>query len=176
MNDWFERWFGAEYLALYPHRDEEEARAVVALVCRTVAGKQIDRILDLACGSGRHARALTELGWTVGIDLSMTLLEVAQRQRPHDPYVRGDMRALPFADGTFALTVNLFTSFGYFDTDDQNEEVVAEISRVTRVGGTFVLDYLNAPQVRDTLVPEDETMVGEKRSPRMAVMLRSGLR
>ncbi len=163
MNDWFERWFGAEYLALYPHRDEDEARAAVALVRRTLRRDSTGRILDLACGSGRHARAFAELGWTVGVDLSMTLLEVARRESPADPYVRGDMRALPFADRSFGLIVNLFTSFGYFETDGQNEEVIAEISRLTDIGGTFVLDYLNVPHVQETLVPEDQTLVGDTR-------------
>src|SRR4051812_9403187 len=103
MNEWFERWFGTEYLALYPHRDEKEAQAAVALIARVVDAKSVDRILDLACGSGRHSRALRKIAWTVGLDLSASLLKVASEQGKDDPYVRADMRVLPFKDGAFQL-------------------------------------------------------------------------
>lgn len=164
MSDWFTRWFGKEYLELYPHRDETEARDAVQLIRETVTGLgrggDVGRALDLACGSGRHARILREWTWTVGYDLSAVLLDVAKHESPDASYVRGDMRALPFVDHSFGLVVNLFTSFGYFDTDAQHLRVLAEVARVTRRGGTFVLDYLNAEEVRRTLVPEDERMVG----------------
>ena len=163
MNDWFTHWFGKEYLELYPHRDEEEARAAVRLVCNIVrastGAKEIGPALDLACGSGRHSRALRQETWTVGLDLSMPLLDVARQESPNAPYVRGDMRSLPFADDSFGLVVNLFTSFGYFDTDAQHLRFLAEVARVTRPGGTFVLDYLNAEEVRHTLVPSDERVI-----------------
>ncbi len=159
MSDWFTHWFGAEYLELYPHRDEEEARAAVRLVRETARTTPLRRALDLACGSGRHTRALREWMWTVGFDLSKTLLDVAVQDGPDISYVRGDMRSLPFAGQAFGLVVNLFTSFGYFDTDDQHVRVLTEIARVTRPGGTFVLDYLNAYEVRRALVPSDERVV-----------------
>jgi SAM-dependent methyltransferase len=167
MNDWFTHWFGKEYLELYPHRDETEARAAVQLVYDTVSAKkdgmEIGPALDLACGSGRHSRALGERIWTAGFDLSMTLLEVARQESPYAPYIRGDMRELPFADDAFGLVVNLFTSFGYFDTNAQHLRVLAEVARVTRPGGMFVLDYLNAENVRRTLVPSDERMVNGRK-------------
>jgi SAM-dependent methyltransferase len=162
MNDWFTLWFGREYLELYPHRDEAEARDVVALVRRTIGSSHPGRILDLACGSGRHARVLREWGWTVGFDLSSTLLGLAREESPDAPYVRGDMRRLPFADGVFGVVVNLFTSFGYFDADADHLAVLREVARVTRRHGTFVLDFLNEAQVRATLVPADRRVVDHK--------------
>lgn len=159
MSDWFKKWFGKEYLQLYPHRNEEEAHAAVQLVRDNVEGKEIGRALDLACGSGRHSRALREWVWTAGFDLSMPLLNVAKAATPDAPYVRGDMRTLPFADGAFGLVVNFFTSFGYFDTDAQHFRVLSEVARITRPGGTFVLDYFNAEEVRRTLVPFSERVV-----------------
>ena len=159
MSDWFETWFGKEYLELYPHRNDEEARAAVQLVRDTLTRRDIGRALDLACGSGRHSRFLREWTWTVGLDLSMTLLNVATTTSPGAPYVRGDMRSLPFVDSAFGLVVNFFTSFGYFDTDAQHLRVIAEVARVTRPGGVFVLDYFNAEEVRRTLVPFSERIV-----------------
>lgn len=161
--DWFEDWFGEEYLALYEHRDLHEAHAVGELIqaqTGLATGSAIP-VLDLACGAGRHQRMLADRGWwTVGLDLSPSLLRAARGLDRAAPLVRADMRALPFAEASFALVVNLFTSFGYFRDDAQHLRVIAEVARVTRRGGWFVLDFLNAFQVRDTLVPFDERTVG----------------
>lgn len=162
MSEWFTRWFGKEYLDLYPHRDEREARSVVRLIRNMVSPDAEGRALDLACGSGRHTRALCKHIWTVGLDLSMDLLEVASAEAPEVPYVRADMRALPFAGASFDLVVNLFTSFGYFSSDEENRLVLSEVNRVLHRGGVFVLDYLNSDQVRATLVSHDTRRVGER--------------
>lgn len=162
MSEWFTRWFGKEYLDLYPHRNDAEARAAVALIERAVDVTRMDRALDLACGTGRHTRVLCDAVWTVGLDLSPALLDVARSESPHVPYVRGDMRCLPFTPRSFGLVVNLFTSFGYFEADEENRSVLAEVRRVIEPGGWFVLDYLNAFQVYSRLVPEDTRRVGPK--------------
>jgi ubiquinone/menaquinone biosynthesis C-methylase UbiE len=162
MSEWFTRWFGREYLDLYPHRDDREARSVVRLIRNMVPLRGDDRALDLACGSGRHSRALSRHIGVVGLDLSMELLGLARAESPQIAYVRGDMRALPFGAGSFNLVVNLFTSFGYFSCDDENRAVLNEVNRVLREGGRFVLDYFNADQVRATLVPHDTRRVGNR--------------
>lgn len=156
---WYEQWFGEDYLALYPHRDGREAEKVVALLQQKLAGRTVDRVLDLACGAGRHSRALNQYWWTVGFDLSQPLLSVARRESPGAPYVRGDMRVLPFRGGSFSLVVNLFTSFGYFSDDADHERVIQELAAVTAPNGMFLLDYLNAEQVIAHLKPMDEKIV-----------------
>ncbi len=159
-DDWFEDWFGEEYLALYEHRDHHEAREVVALMAERM-GEADAPVLDLACGAGRHQRTLCDRGWwTVGLDLSPSLLRAARAEDATAPLVRADMRLLPFADASFALVVNLFTSFGYFRDDAQHLRVLADVARVIRPGGWFVLDYLHAEQVRQSLVTRDERTVG----------------
>ena len=162
MKDWYEEWFGEEYLALYPHRDDEEAREVASLIASRFDVPAGAPALDLACGSGRHQRALAERWWTVGLDLSRLLLHVARSEDPDAALVRADMRQLPFAGGSFSLVTNLFTSFGYFRDDTQHMRVVAEVARVTRTGGWFVLDYLNAPQVRESLIAFDRRTQGSR--------------
>lgn len=155
MTEWFERWFGEAYLTLYPHRDEAEAERVVTLLERLgVIGE--GRLLDLACGAGRYMAALARRGATVaGLDLSLPLLRTAQR-RGARRLVRGDVRALPLRGASLDAVLNLFTSFGYFDDDAEHDRVIAEVARVLKPGGRFVLDFLNAPQVRASLVPRDE--------------------
>ena len=160
MSEWFERWFGEEYLALYPHRDEREAASALGLIESNLGGLKVARALDLACGAGRHSRLLKERWQTTGFDLSAALLARAKAADPEGFYVRGDMRALPFVDHGFDLVVNLFTSFGYFDNDAQHLRVLAEVARVTRRGGKFVLDFLNADHVRGTLVPKESSNLG----------------
>ena len=167
MNDpnveWFESWFGEEYVALYPHRNDAEAERAVSLIADTLAGREVRRVLDLACGSGRHARFLGQKWWTSGVDLSEVLLRMAQRSNSPARLVRADIRALPYRGESFDLVVNLFTSFGYFETDLEHEQVIRDLALVTRSGGTFVIDYLNARQVRERLVPYDETSIFGRR-------------
>jgi SAM-dependent methyltransferase len=161
--EWYRDWFGEEYLALYPHRDEEEAEAGVDLVLST-CGTPEGWILDLACGAGRHLFEFERRGLRViGLDLSLTLLKLAQSRGAKMPLVQGDMRHLPFADSSFDLVVNFFTSFGYFAEPEEDASVLAEIRRVLRRGGGFMLDFLNAERVREGLVPRDERVVDGRR-------------
>lgn len=160
--EWFRDWFGETYLALYRHRDEDEAETAVELLREAGRLRPAGPVLDLACGAGRHLRAMARAGLrAVGVDLSLPLLREARRRaRAEAPHlVRGDMRRLPFRDETFGAVTNFFTSFGYFATREEDARVAAEMARVLREGGVFLLDYLNAPRVRATLVPEDEKRV-----------------
>ena len=154
--DWFEEWFGEDYLRIYQHRDEEEAERAIDLIAEHVRGREVGAVLDLGCGAGRHARILSERWWTVGLDLSAALLRVARRESQDAPFVRADMRRLPFADESFDLVVNLFTSFGYFEDDSEHVKVLSCLRDVITEGGTLVIDFLNAHEVRATLVPYDE--------------------
>ena len=155
MTEWFEEWFGEEYLQLYPHRDAAEAERAVALILERTGCGPGSRVLDVACGAGRHARAFESAGTRcVGVDLSAALLRVA-RTVTACPLVRADMRALPIRPGSMDLTVNLFTSFGYFDRDAEHADALREMVATVRPRGWFVIDFLNAPAVRARLVPRE---------------------
>jgi len=159
MTEWFEEWFGEEYLHLYPHRDDEDADRLVRLIADRLALPPETRVLDVACGAGRHARAFEQLGFrTVGLDLSSPLLARA-RSITGAPLVRADMRHLPVRPRSLDLVVNLFTSFGYFDDDRDHEAALAAMIEAVRPGGWFVIDFLNASWVRETLVPEEHAVV-----------------
>ena len=157
MAEWFEDWFGEEYLALYPHRDQADADAAVALIARTIPWRDALKVLDVACGPGRHALALEARGARpVGVDLSLPLLRRA-RTVTRSPLVRSDMRYLPLRPRTFDLTINLFTSFGYFTTDAEHQSVLDHMIDTVRPGGWFALDFLNAALVRDGLILSSDT-------------------
>jgi SAM-dependent methyltransferase len=170
---WYASWFGEEYLALYPERDDLEAERQAAFafgVLRPYASKGLGGILDLACGTGRHAVVLSRRGTPVtGVDLSAPLLARARSRRaePLPGFVRADMRLLPFASGSFGAVVNFFTSFGYFDEPADDERVVREVDRVLAPGGAFLSDVFNASRVLATLVSrEEKTVAGERVSIR----------
>ncbi len=159
MTEWFEEWFGEDYLQLYPHRDAAEAERAVALILERVGFAAGWRVLDVACGAGRHARAFEAAGARcVGLDLSAALLRVA-RGVTGAPLVRADMRALPIRPGSMDLTVNLFTSFGYFERDAEHLAALKEMIGTLRPGGWFVIDFLNPAAVRAQLVPNETRQV-----------------
>lgn len=160
MAEWFEQWFGEAYLDLYPHRDEEDAERLIGLVRRTLPWQLGWRVLDVACGPGRHMGALEAAGARVfGFDLSRVLLDRA-RTVTSRPLVRADMRFLPFRARSMDLTVNLFTSFGYFATDAAHDAAMGEMLGTVRDGGWFVLDFLDAAAVRAGLVPREVQQLG----------------
>ena len=156
--DWYESAFDREYLDLYAHRNESDAERALAFFDEHSLIKRDDVILDLCCGNGRHSLALCRRGHRVhGFDLSEDLLrEFQSRSDCPISIVRGDMRHLAYRDMVFDAVVNLFTSFGYFATDEENWAVFAEVARVLRPRGRFVFDYLNAPQVVATLQERTE--------------------
>ncbi len=151
--NWYEKTFGSRYLDLYSHRDESEARSVLALIRHAAAplGGPPLRVLDLACGAGRYSRLLAAEGhWVTGLDLSGELLRRAVESGSQAAFIRADMRAVPFR-GAFDLALSMFTSFGYFDSDRENAAVLAELSGALRAGGVFLIDFMNRPQVLATL-------------------------
>jgi SAM-dependent methyltransferase len=159
---WYREWFGEEYLELYPHRGATEAEDHAGFVASALAGGPAPgRVLDLACGTGRHADALRALGYRAyGTDLSLTLLA----HSPRLPRAAGDMRSLPFASGAFDWVLNFFTSFGYFERERENFEVLEEMVRVLAVGGRFVIDLFNIDWVLANLEPRGEMECGDKRA------------
>ena len=152
---WYREWFGEEYLELYAHRDDAEARQQVEFFqrhCGAVRGA----LLDLACGMGRHVAILRGAGYRAfGCDLSYTLLRTGILEYGPMPVARADMRSLPFCSGSFGGLVNFFTSFGYFATEDENLQVVREMARVLRPRAVVLFDYLNVDRELDKLVERE---------------------
>jgi SAM-dependent methyltransferase len=150
---WYKDWFGEEYLELYSHRDESEAEAHIDFVESYLGGERRPHaVLDLACGAGRHTAVLRRRGYrTLGVDLSMTLLAHMRRL----PRVAGDMRCLPFTAGSFDWVLNFFTSFGYFERERENFQVLEEITRLLTPDGRFLIDLLNPGYVLARLEPRE---------------------
>ena len=166
---WYASWFGEEYLALYPERDDREALHQAYFV-RGLLQPYADRgplgYLDLACGTGRHAVALAEGGAPiVGLDLSLPLLFAARERTGASPagWVRADMRSPPFRSASFGAVVNFFTSFGYFEEVSEDLRVLGEVKRTLAPGGAFLSDVFNSERVIATLASREEKHLGGER-------------
>jgi SAM-dependent methyltransferase len=162
---WYERWFNSEYLRVYAHRDVDEAHRQIDLVERCLRPARGARVLDLCCGGGRHSVELARRGYRVtGVDLSEPLLNEARRMTAEADlfaeFNRCDMREV-VSPGAFDLVVNFFTSFGYFDRDEENARVLGSIRAHLRTGGNWFMDYLNRDNIIQTLVPHDERVTGD---------------
>lgn len=150
--DWYRVAFGELYPVVYSHRDDAEALEAARRMAPLLAGR--GPLLDVACGAGRYMTAFGAAGLDVlGIDLSEYLLiEAVERRRHGGRVVLSDMRALPVRNAAVGAVVNMFTSFGYFESDADNHRVLREIARVLAPGGRFLMDYLNADAInRDAL-------------------------
>lgn len=154
---WYEAWFDTEYYhILYQHRDDNEAQLFIRNLLQELKPRPGSHILDLACGRGRHAKFLSELGHEVtGIDLSECSIDYA-RQYSNDQlhFEMGDMRQ-PYGKNRFDLIFNLFTSFGYFENWEDDVQALKMMKHALKPGGTLVLDFMNVNKVRLGLVEEE---------------------
>jgi SAM-dependent methyltransferase len=142
---WFKDWFNSPYYhLLYQHRDDSEALAFISKIIGFLQPAKGALMLDIACGKGRHSKALADMGFDVtGIDLSSESIAVAKKYEADNlHFFEHDMRLL-FRVNYFDFAFNLFTSFGYFRTDREHNNSIRTIASSLKNGGVFVIDYLN---------------------------------
>ncbi len=163
---WYEEWFDREeYELVYPHRNMAEAARCVDLIERVVQPAEGAEILDVACGRGRHARVLARRGYRVtGIDLSSRAVAAARERAEAEgldvTFEQQDMREA-YCAGCADGVVNLFSSFGYFEREEDHREAIKAMATALYSGGWLVQDFMNAPYVTSTLIPEDARTEGD---------------
>ncbi|MBL7964696.1 MAG: class I SAM-dependent methyltransferase [Flavobacteriales bacterium] len=153
---WFTNWFGSPYYKLlYGHRNEQDARPWVEGIVRHLAIPKGSRVLDLGCGRGRHAHWFIEAGMQVtGLDLSPESIAEARASEPKGEFHVQDMRQ-PFGVNTFDLVVCLFTSLGYGEDREDDQQVLNNALAALRPGGWFILDFMNTVRIQKGLVPAE---------------------
>jgi SAM-dependent methyltransferase len=166
MENWFVPWFNSPYYhILYKNRDYSEAAAFIDKLTVHLDLPRGAKVLDLACGKGRHAAHLRKNGFeVVGIDLSEESIAFAKEEYEQDglEFFEHDMRCLYWTEH-FDLVVNLFTSFGYFHSVEDDQKTISSIADALKPNGLFVIDFLNCVKVENELVEEEEKIVDEVR-------------
>ena len=155
MKNWFESWFDTKYYhILYRDRDENEAKFFMQNISKNLNINSSHKLLDLACGKGRHAMFLNSLGYdVVGVDLSKASIESAkQTENERLKFFTHDMR-LPMHDHQFDFVFNLFTSIGYFENEQDNIKTLQSVHSYLNPNGVLVIDFLNEHKVRRELEP-----------------------
>jgi SAM-dependent methyltransferase len=154
--NWFTSWFDTPYYhILYKDRNYREAQIFMDNLTHYLNLPEKAKVLDLACGKGRHSIYLNQLGFNVlGADLSENSIAEASKNSNETLHFKvHDMRE-PF-DEKFDAIFNLFTSFGYFESDDDNLTTLKAIKESLSEYGFAVIDFMNVTQVIETLVPEE---------------------
>jgi SAM-dependent methyltransferase len=143
---WTEKFFRPEIFTPGSAEAESAAPAEARFVWKALGLKRGARVLDVACGTGRHAVRLARRGANVvGVDATPAYLREARRAArgiANARFTRGDMRVLAYVD-EFDAAVNLWTSFGYFETPAEDLEVVRGIARALKPGGKFLIDLID---------------------------------
>lgn len=159
--EWFECWFDSPYYhVLYKNRDFAEAELFIDNLIQLIKPQKANRILDLACGKGRHAIYLNKKGFDVtGIDLSeksIACAKTSENETLH--FYTHDMRKL-FRSNYFDIVLNLFTSFGYFENERDDNNTIKAISKALKPNGLFVLDFMNVKKIKGNLSCEETKTV-----------------
>ena len=158
---WYVTFFCEDYLRIYdfltPERTEREVEGIVRLLGLQPGSS----MLDLCCGHGRHAVALAKRGYRVtGQDLSTVFLQHAQAasegQGVQIQWVESDMRNIPF-EGEFDAVINIFTAFGYLESEEEDQQVLRQVHKALKPGGLFLLETMQREGLMRRFDPSDVT-------------------
>jgi SAM-dependent methyltransferase len=160
---WFQNWFNSPYYhILYKKRDEEEAELFIDNLCGFLKPTRDAKMLDIACGRGRHAIYLNKKEYDVtGIDLSFASIKFAKTfENKSLLFFVHDMRQL-FYINYFDFAFNLFTSFGYFETELQHINALKSFQKALKPNGKLVFDYMNSQKIINHLVTKETKSVDD---------------
>ena len=151
--DWYETAFtGMSADMAWTERTESEIKRALTML-RPQGG---ERILDLACGTGRHSLELVRQGFSVvGVEIGEELVEIARKDAAEQgleaEFVQGDLRELDY-EGEFDIVLNLNDgAVGYFETDEENHKTFEVISRALKPGGRNLIQVPNVLYARARL-------------------------
>jgi SAM-dependent methyltransferase len=158
---WFESWFASPYYhILYKGRDEKEAQFFLDNLINLLKPPANAKMLDVGCGRGRHSIYLNKKGFNLtGIDLSEESIAFDKKfENPTLSFQVHNMKET-FRENYFDYVLNLFTSFGYFDSSEDNSKTIQAHSQALKPGGILVLDYMNSEKVCECFIPSEKKEV-----------------
>lgn len=154
---WFQFWFNSPYYhILYGNRDDYEAELLMDNLITYLKPKSESKIIDIACGRGRHSIYLHKKGYDVtGFDLSEQSIKFARQfEQKNLHFFVHDMRKT-FYVNYFDYAFNLFTSFGYFETEKEHLDALKAFKRNLKPNGTLVIDYFNTQKIVANLTQQE---------------------
>lgn len=159
--DWFRDWFHTPYYELlYKHRSSDEASTFIHHAYQVLDMQPGEHILDIPCGRGRHTRALRALGLqATGLDINPHLIAQARTHTTEGlHFAVHDMRR-PYKKEAFHYVMNLFTSLGYFATEEESTTALGHMAAALRPQGRLLVDFLNVIRLKEQLVPLEEIII-----------------
>jgi len=149
----FDNFYGEDYLKIYGEDLERRTQAEVEFIDSTLNLKPGAKVLDLFCGYGRHAILLGKLNYqVVGVETSQYLLEVGLKKieeaklKDNISFLKLNPADINFFN-EFDAVINMYTSFGFYESDEQNFNLIEKSYNMLKPGGKFLLDLVNREKV-----------------------------
>lgn len=155
---WFKQWFDSSYYHnLYKNRNDQEAAGFVDALIDRLEPANESKMIDVGCGAGRHCRQLASGPFDVwGIDLAgQSIRQAKKHETANLHFFQHDMRR-PYGKNYFDYVFNFFTSFGYFENQQEHNQVIENMASALKAGGTLVIDYMNVEYSASNLCPLEE--------------------
>jgi len=158
---WFANWFDSPYYhTLYKNRDEGEAQVFIDNLVQYLQIPKGSKLIDIACGKGRHAKYFHQKGMdVVGVDLSPNSINIAKKDENKNlQFSVHDMRE-NYQEETFDIVTNLFTSFGYFEDNKDEQKAINAMASNLKKEGILIIDFMNAKKVITNLVLNEKKTI-----------------
>jgi len=158
---WFANWFDSPYYhTLYKNRDEEEAQVFIDNLINYLQIPKGSKLIDIACGKGRHAKYFNKKGMdVVGVDLSQNSINTAKKDENKNlQFSVHDMRE-NYQENSFDVVTNLFTSFGYFEDNKDEQKAINAMASNLKKEGILIIDFMNAKKVIANLVLNEQKTI-----------------
>ena len=158
---WFANWFDSPYYhTLYKNRDEKEAQVFIDNLIDYLQIHKGSKLIDIACGKGRHAKYFNKKGMdVVGVDLSQNSINTAIKDENKNlQFLAHDMRE-NYQENAFDVVTNLFTSFGYFENNKDEQKAINAMANNLKKEGMLIIDFMNAKKVIANLVLNEQKTI-----------------
>ena len=158
---WFANWFDSPYYhTLYKNRDEKEAQVFIDNLIDYLQIPKGSKLIDIACGKGRHAKYFNKKGMdVVGVDLSQNSINTAKKDENKSlQFSVHDMRE-NYQENSFDVVTNLFTSFGYFENNKDEQKAINAMANNLKKDGILIIDFMNAKKVIANLVLNEQKTI-----------------
>jgi len=158
---WFANWFDSPYYhSHYKNRNEREAQIFIDNLIDYLQIPKGSKLIDIACGKGRHAKYFNQKGMdVVGVDLSLNSIKTAKKDENKNlQFSLHDMRE-NYQEDTFDVVTNLFTSFGYFENNKDEQKAINAMASNLKKEGLLIIDFMNAKKVIANLVLNEQKRI-----------------